>query len=177
MKRIILCFSAILVLCAAAHAQEVPRVEVAGSFSFLDANLRGPGQSLHLSGGGGSVAENLNSWFGGRMEIHAFGGTVSGTSVTAQTYTYGPVFSYRKFERFTPFADLQLGAIHASTGYLGISTSAVRFAMAAGGGTDINLNRRAAIRLQADYLMTRFLDLRQDNLQVSTGLVIRFGRR
>lgn len=177
MKRAILFLSAILFLGAATQAQEVPRFEISGGFSFLDANLHGSGQSFHLSGGGGSATENVNRWFGGRLQIDAFGGTVSGTKVTAQTFTYGPVVTYRKFERVTPFADVQLGAIHASAGYLGISASAFRFALRAGGGADINLNPKTAIRLQADYLMSRFLNLRQDNLQIATGLVFRFGKR
>jgi len=49
--------------------------------------------------------------------------------------------------------------------------------MTAGGGVDINLNQRVAIRVPGDYLMTRFLDLRQDNLQFSSGLVVHFGRK
>lgn len=175
MKRVIWLFSAILFLCAAARAQEVPAWEISGGYSFLDANLKGP--STHLSGGGGSATENLNRWFGGRLEINAYGGTTSGTTITAQTITYGPVFSYRKFDRFTPHANVQLGAIHASAGYLGISASATRFAMTSGGGVDINVNPRTAVRLQADYLMSRFLGLRQDNLQFSTGLVFRFGHK
>ena len=76
-----------------------------------------------------SVTENLNDWFGGRLEISAFGGTTEGTSVTAQTFTYGPVFAYHKFDRFIPYAHAQFGAIHASQGYLGISQSANKFAM------------------------------------------------
>jgi hypothetical protein len=46
-----------------------------------------------------------------------------------------------------------------------------------GGGADYNLSERAAIRFEGTYLMTRFFDLRQDNVQFSTGLVIRFGRK
>jgi hypothetical protein len=49
--------------------------------------------------------------------------------------------------------------------------------MTGGGGVDVNLNRRLAVRFQGDYLMTRFLDLRQDNLQFSSGLVVRFGHK
>jgi opacity protein-like surface antigen len=175
MKRVMWLLPAVLVLCAAAQAQDVPRVEISGGFSYLDANLNG--SKFHLIGGGGSATENLNGWFGGKFEVNAFSGTTSGTSVTAQTVTYGPVFAYRRFDRITPYADIRLGVIHASTGYLGISTSASRFAMTAGGGADINLNHRTAIRLQADYLMSRFLDLRQDNLLFSTGVVFRFGQR
>jgi opacity protein-like surface antigen len=175
MKRAPWLLFVILILGATVQAQEVPRVEISGGYSLLDANVNGT--SFRLNGGNVSATENLNKWFGGRLEFNAFSGTTSGTSVTAQTITYGPVFAYRKFERMTPFGHLQIGAIHASQGYLGISQSATKFALASGGGVDFNLNERFAFRVQGDYLMSRFLNLRQDNLMLSTGLVVRFGRK
>jgi opacity protein-like surface antigen len=176
MKRLIWLFPVVLVMCMTARAQEVvPRVEITGGYSYLDANVNG--SSFGLNGGFGSATENVNSWVGGRLDVHAFSGTTSGKSVTAQTFTYGPVFSYRRFARLTPSAHVQLGAIHASTGFLGISQSAFKFALAAGGGVDYSVNPHVAIRVQADYLMSRFLNLRQDNLQFSSGFVFRFGRK
>lgn len=166
---------AILLFCATAKAQYVPAWEAEGGYSYLKANINGT--SFNLDGGGGSLTENLNSWIGGRLDVHAWGGTELGTNVSAQTFTYGPVFSYRRFDRLTPFADLQLGAVHASQGYLGISESAFKFAMTGGGGADFALSDRAAIRVQGDYLMTRFLNSRQDNIQLTAGLVIRIGRK
>src|SRR6266849_4510185 len=175
MKRVIWLIPAVLLLCRTAPAQETPAWELSGGFSYLAANLNG--SRFHLNGGYGSVSESLNSWFGGRFEFGAFHGTVSGTNISAQTFTYGPVFSLRRYEKFTPYAHVQFGAIHASQGFLGISSSASKFAMASGGGVDFKINERAAIRVQADYLMTRFLNLRQDNLQFSGGLVIRLGKK
>jgi opacity protein-like surface antigen len=175
MKRVIWLIPVLLLLCRTAQAQETPAWELSGGYSYLAANLNGT--RFNLNGGYGSISENLNSWFGGRFEFSAFGGTVSGTKVSAQTFTYGPVFSLRRYEKFTPYAHIQFGAIHASQGFLGISTSAGKFAMASGGGVDYKINERAAIRLQGDYLMTRFLNLRQDNIQISAGLVIRFGKK
>lgn len=70
---------------------------------------------------------------------------MAGTNVSTWTITYGPVFSYRKHERFTPYGHVQFGAVHGSVGYLGIYASAFKFAMAPGGGVDINLNPRFAI--------------------------------
>lgn len=119
----------------------------------------------------------MNNWIGGRFEFNAYAGTVSGRSVTAQTFTIGPVVSYRKFDRITPYIHVQFGDVHGSQGYLGISTSANKFALNGGGGLDVKISDRAAVRLQADYLMTRFLGLRQDNLQPSAGVVIYIGRR
>ena len=175
MKRVLWLMPAILLFCATAKAQYVPAWEAEGNYSFLRANLNGT--SFNLNGGGGSLTENLNNWIGGRLEINAWGGAVAGTNVSAQTFTYGPVFSYRRFDRLTPFAHLQLGAVHASAGYLGISESAFKFAMTGGGGADFALSDRAAIRVQGDYLLTRFLNASQNNIQVTAGLVIRIGRK
>jgi Outer membrane protein beta-barrel domain len=175
MKRLLWIVPAILIFCVSAKAQNVPAWEVYGGYTYMRANLGGT--SFNLNGGGGSVSENLNNWFGGRFEVNAVGATIHGTNVSVQTYTYGPVVTYRRFDRLTPFAHLQLGAVHASPGYLGISEGAFKFALAGGGGADFALSERAAIRVQADYLMTQFLNQRQDNIQLSTGLVIRFGRK
>jgi opacity protein-like surface antigen len=161
--------------CSTVQAQETPEWEISGGYSYLKANLRG--SSFHLNGGAASLTENLNNWFGGRIEVNAYQGSVSGINVSAQTFTYGPVFAYRRYDKITPFAHVQLGAIHASQGYLGISQSAFKFAMSSGGGADLKINQNLAIRLQADYIMTRFLALRQDNLQGSVALVLRLGKK
>jgi hypothetical protein len=162
-------------VCVTAHAQEVPEWDISGGFSYVGANLNGT--KFNLTGGGGSLTENVNSWFGGRLEFNAYGGSESSTKVSAQTITYGPVFSYRHFNKWVPFANFQLGAIHGSKGYLGISESAFKFDLMGGGGMDFNINDRAGIRAEADYLRTRFLELRQDNLRLSAGLVIYFDRK
>ena len=49
--------------------------------------------------------------------------------------------------------------------------------MAMGGGLDVKLTRSLAFRvLQADYLLTRFGGVTQNNARLTTGLVYRFGR-
>ncbi|HXW54818.1 MAG TPA: outer membrane beta-barrel protein [Candidatus Cybelea sp.] len=175
MKPMLWIAPAILVLSVTAHGQVTPQWEISGDYSYARANLNG--SSFTLNGGGGALAQNLNDWFGARFEANAFGTTTAGTRVTMQTVTFGPVFTYRKLSRVTLYGDVEFGDVHASAGYLGISTSANKFAMNAGGGVDFALNERAAIRVQGNYLMTRFLNARQDNLQVSTALVIRIGQQ
>jgi hypothetical protein len=180
MKRVLWIVPAILALCISTRAQETPQWEIGGGYSYLHANMNSnsfTGPQFNLSGGHVTAEENLNNWFGGRIELNAFNGGVNGTNVSAETITYGPVFSFRRFDRITPFGHAQFGAVHAGVGYLGISQSAFKFAMSAGGGVDVNLNRRFALRFQGDYLMTRFLDLRQDSLQFSSGLVVHFGHK
>ena len=175
MRRLFWIVPAMLLCCAVAGAQETPEWEFNGGYSHLVANV-GNG-SFNLNGGGGSIGENVNNWFGGRLEINAWSGTVAGTHVTTQTYTFGPTFAYRRYERITPFAHVNLGAIHASAGFYGISESATKFALVPGGGVDIGLNPRFAVRLQGDYLASYFLNSRQDNFQFSAGLVFRYGTK
>ncbi len=177
MKRFVYLAALVLAFSLRAGAQDTPAWELSAGYSYLNANLSGPGPSFSLNGGGGSITQNVNDWFGGRVEINACGGSVLGTNVTAQTFTYAPVFSYRRSWRYTPFGEVQVGAIHGSQGYLGISQSANKFAIAPGGGVDFRLNDRLGVRVQAHYLMSRFLSLRQDNIQVSTGLVFYIGRK
>lgn len=184
MKRVLWLIPAVLLFSIAARAQEAPAAwEFSGGYSYLDADLKG--SHFHLNGGGGSVTENVNSWFGGRTEFNAYQGNeainTSGVttvySVNAQQITYGPVFSYRRFSRITPFGHVQLGVMHGSVHYLGISQSAFKFAVAPGAGVDIALNPRTAIRLNGEYLLTRFLSLTQQNVTASVGIVLRFGHR
>jgi hypothetical protein len=173
LRRTMWIIPAIMMMCMAAHAQAYSEWDAAGNFSYWDANLNGT--QFHLLGGGGSLTENMNPWFGGRLEFNAYSGTVASKNITAQTITYGPVFSYRRFSRLVPFGNFQIGAIHASQGYLGISEPAFKLDLTGGGGIDYDINSRAAIRAEGDYAMTRFLTLRQDNLRFSVGLVIHLG--
>jgi hypothetical protein len=177
MKKIFWMVPAILLFSISARAQEgvTPAWDISGGYSYLDANL---GHShFKLNGAMASADENLHSVIGGRVEVAVYHGTEGGTTVSAQTVTYGPVFSYRKFRAFTPYAHLQLGAIHASQGYLGISQSAIKFAASGGGGVDVHVTKMASIRLQADYMLTRFLTRNQNNLEGNLGLVFHFGRK
>jgi hypothetical protein len=177
MNKIFWIIPAILILSITARAQEsaVPAFEVSGGYSYLKANLGG--SSFNLNGATASATENLNSWFGGRVEIGAYHGTEAGNTVSAQTVTYGPVFTYRRLRGITPFAQVQLGAIHASQGYLGISETAIKFTAITGGGVDFRISRIASVRLQADYMMTRFLTMNQNNITGTVGLVFRFGNK
>lgn len=55
-----------------------------------------------------------------------------------------------------------------------ISDSQSKFAFALGGGLDVNVSDRIAVRVvHADYLRTRFLDERQNILRLSFGVVLK----
>lgn len=174
MKRLVWLVPAILLFCFTnAQAQETPAWEIAGGYSYLDGNLNGT--HFHLNGGGGSITENMNSWFGGRAEVNYYHGNDNGAVVSAQTITYGPVFSYRRFSRITPFAHVQVGVQHGSTGYLGISAGAFKFAAAPGAGIDFQVNRMVSVRVDGEYLLTGFLGLTQENAVGNVSLVFHIG--
>lgn len=104
-----------------------------------------------------------------------------GVHFKTHTFLAGPQFSWRR-ERFTLFAHELFGAGHTGidtdrTNFLVPGSSSNAFALAAGGGIDINLNSRLAWRVQPDYLRTTFFHSSQNNLRVSTGLVFKFGSK
>ena len=165
----------VLFFSVAVAAQQTPKVEVFAGYSHFLADLNDT--SFNLDGVHVSAAENLNSWLGGVLDFSTHYGTRAGVNVNTQSIMYGPRFAYRKSKAVTPSAHALFGAVRGSAGFAGISMSNYRFAVAAGGEIDVRINDRVAFRvIQADYMMTRFLNLRQDNIRVSTGFVFRFPR-
>ena len=50
--------------------------------------------------------------------------------------------------------------------------------MGLGGAVDVKVSDMVSIRIiQADYLLTRFLGTRQDNIRASAGIVLTFGKK
>jgi hypothetical protein len=166
----------LLILPVSALAQETPQVEVFGGYSNLNANMNA--SSVNLNGVNFSVAENLNSWFGGALDISSHFGTENGFRTNTQSLTYGPVFSYRKNKTIVPFGHAMLGAVRGGPEYLGISKPEERFGVYTGGGLDVKVTPHVALRvIQADYLMTRFSNARQDNIRLSAGIILLFGHK
>jgi len=163
----------------------VPQVEVSGGYSYVRANPANSNGGFNLNGGSGSLTYNFTDHFSavGEFGGYHFSGLPAGLSSTMYTYLFGPRISLRKSGRVTPFAQVLLGGgrLNASSG--GVDAGENGFAMAVGGGVDLNVNSRFAIRLvQADYLLTRFANVNgssvtQNNARISAGLVFRFGSR
>lgn len=167
---------------------DTPAVEISGSYSYLRTNLISPGGCCFgVNGGNGGVAFHFSRWFAVAGEIGGYEASDargSGRSLVLTTYTVGPRLSLRTDSRLTPFAEGLVGGGHASgtlyTGAGGLGSNSAFVAMA-GGGIDIRVSRRVAIRaLQADYLFSKFKNGsndRQNNLRLSGGIVFRFGSR
>ena len=154
---------------------DAPRVEVFGGYAHNIGNAQG---------WNASAAVNANRWFG---VVADFGGLTAKEreqdiegEITANTYLFGPQFSYRGNKWVTPFGRVLLGAVNvraaATSVNQSLEVSETSFSYGAGFGLDIRVNRFVAIRvLQADYIHTRFLEEGQHNGRVSFGIVLRFG--
>jgi hypothetical protein len=189
MKRWGLLCAGILLFSGIASAQDVPKIEVFAGYSYVYSSTPIPAipgiRGTNYNGGSASGAFNFNKWFGvvgdfGGYHTGSIGGIpiVPGFRVSANVYSYvgGPRFSYRA-DKFTIFAQSLFGGAHAA--FLGTSTNS--FAMNLGGGADVNLSPRFAIRaIQAEYVLTRFnfagllVPGSQNNARISTGIVIKF---
>jgi hypothetical protein len=98
------------------------------------------------------------------------GGCVGSGGLNERNILVGPRVSM-SLGRIRPFAEALFGAGHINTNNDGSDTS---FATAIGGGLDYKIIRPIAWRVQADYVQTRFFDATQNNLRISTGIVVRF---
>ncbi len=172
----LLCFL-VLALSLSAMAQEFPKAEVFGGYSYIRANVAGSGFNLH--GGIGSVSFNPSNWLGivGEFGGYKITGLPSGVTGNVVTYLFGPKIAARgRHERITPFAQVLFGGARVSGSAFGSTASENQFAMSAGGGIDVKAGPRFSLRLgQVEYLMTKFTDglnNRQNNFRYSVGIVI-----
>ena len=92
-------------------------------------------------------------------------------SFTENNYLFGPRVSV-SVAKLRPFAEVLVGAAHVNVNNgFGSDTS---FADAIGGGVDYKFFHLLAWRLQGDYVGTRLLGATQNNVRISTGIVVRF---
>ena len=181
-----------------------PRFELFVGYSYLQAvpKLAVGNRLVWLNGGSASAAFNVNRHLGLVADFGAYTNSqmrftgaytstvnVNNSNVAVLTYLFGPRYSFPKYDRITPFAQVLFGGVHANLVTLTGCTSSCTllpaqdsFAMTAGGGLDLKVHRHFAIRIiQAEYLMTRFASYTtgatgaQNDMRLSAGLAYRFG--
>jgi outer membrane immunogenic protein len=175
-----------------ANAQSAPsyKLEVGAGYNFLHTNAP-PTQCgcFDMNGGTVSLAYHLKPAFSLVGEFQVLNnGNVSATGHDLKLFTYlvGPRYSFvTSRSRLHPFGEVLVGGSHASGSLY--STSAATsgkvngFAASIGGGLDVALTPHITFRaVQIDYLLTKLpngANSRQNNLSLSTGVVLRFGSR
>ena len=182
MRRILWLMLGLVLFALNTAAQENPKAEIFGGYSYLHSSIAGDGASFN--GGSGSLAFNMNKWFGvvGDIGVYHHSSSFAGcgectVSATDVTYLFGRKVAYRENSRFTPYAHLLFGGAHQGLSFGGASSGENAFALALGGGFDARVSPRIAVRIiQVDYLRTSFtdgVDDRQNNARISTGIVVR----
>jgi opacity protein-like surface antigen len=178
MRRLLFAAALVALVAVGARAQEeTPQAEVFGGYAY-------GGSGSH--GWDGSVAFNANRWLGG---VADFGGQYtsidtpdSSERIRTHSFLFGPRFSARRKRNITPFAHALFGAAHldsrAHEAGLDLHFTDNSFALALGGGLDVRLGRRVAVRaFQLDYLRTGFFDQTQHKGRITFGLVLRLGKK
>lgn len=182
-----------LALSVIAQAQEAPRVEVFGGYSYMRLEDTGiDGQDRDLNGYNVSGAITIFK------KSIAIKGDVSGhfgdlltnvpnrTDLGQTTFLFGPQFTFRKSERIQPFAHALFGVarIKLENDAIPGSITDTGFAFAVGGGVDVKaISSKLAVRvIQADFVRTKLDPLNigdstsSNNFRISTGIVLRFGK-
>ena len=153
-----------LLLSLAAVAEDTPKAEVFGGYQYT---RLGGGSGVNLNGWNGALTGNFNKWFGVTADFSGSYKSVSGVSLSAYSYTFGPVVALRR-GKVTPFAHALFGGFHLSPG------STDGFAMAVGGGVDFKVAPKIAVRaIQVDWLSLRAQGTTENNnARISAGIVL-----
>ncbi|HVP50433.1 MAG TPA: outer membrane beta-barrel protein [Candidatus Bathyarchaeia archaeon] len=176
MKKSLVLIAVALMCTMTAFAQDVPKFEVAGGYSYVNFH---PGlsqiTSQNFNGGGGAFVYNITPLIGIKADFMGYavgtgwtkklidaGYPVTGSaSGNMFTYMFGPQFKLHT-GRYQPFAEALFGAAH-SNGYgtalyciSGNDSASCNlkngngnnnaFAMAYGGGLDIKMSNRIQLR-------------------------------
>jgi opacity protein-like surface antigen len=187
------------IFCGPANAQDVPRYEIFGGYSYLNAdtnNLATPSRQS-ANGWEASFSWNYNKWFalegdvGGYYKTEAVNTANLGLDlgivnlkVSDYGYLGGPRFNFRPV-----FFHALVGGDHLTGSVPSVvsgSASQDSFAAAFGGGVEWRVASHWAVRGSADYALTRHNILNlipgisgktytQDNFRVSAGLVFLLG--
>lgn len=159
-----------------------PNIDIFGGYSYVNADTSGvPLLASRQSANGweASVSGNVYKWLAAEGDLSGYyKSDLLGTGVNASDFAYaggprvnlGPVFVHAL-----------IGADRLSLSAGGLSLSQTSFASAFGGGVQIPVAPRWAVRASADYVLTHHsaepfvASFTQNNFRVSAGIVFRWG--
>jgi opacity protein-like surface antigen len=180
------------VLCLSnAVAEDWPRYEASANYTFAHFSTDVGAPPLNANGGNLQFAFNFNKWVSGVAEVGAvrLSSFVDNTDFpgsspqrdTILTYMVGPRLTFRQ-SRIAPYIQTLFGGASVLGSTLISNRAQAGFAMTAGGGLDVKVNRHVSLRaLQVEYFSTLLDNLRvegdkwQINLRASAGIVFTFG--
>jgi outer membrane immunogenic protein len=172
---------------SAAAAKDGSHPELALAYNYVHSNTpAGDCGCFSLNGGSATFAWPLRhaglSLVGDVSVTHAGSISSSGLDLTLGTYTAGARYSLPG-GHLRPFGQVLVGVAHSSGSLVegsdaSTASSGAAFASLMGGGVDLHATHHFSIRLvEADYLLTTFYNgsnNHQNNLRISTGVVLRF---
>jgi opacity protein-like surface antigen len=204
MKRCTSVIGAAMLLVSTAAAQDWPKYETSLNYTFTRFNSATNVPAFRANGGSGQFAYNFNRWLGGLVDLGAVhNGNIHNVHLdsTITNYLAGPRVSVLRGSRVTPYFQVLVGGVYATTSTAaplaliaqdageipnGTAIRATRqetaFGMSAGGGLDIKLSKHVSFRpIQVEYFLTRLQNLRtfndnsQNNIRYSAGFNFTFG--
>jgi hypothetical protein len=161
------------------YEQNVPRLEVFGGFSLMNAGTDGLANRQNVGGFESSVAYNVNRWLAAEGNVAAYYKTINIIGVgTFGFHDYllagGPRVNVRKV-----FIHTLVGMDHlaSNTYFDGFGPSSGNNVLAAelGGGVQWKVARHIGLRTSADYVLSRFEGYIQSSVRVTVGVVFDFG--
>ena len=145
----------------------------------MNAGTSGLASRQNVVGFEGSVAINANRWLAGEANFGGYYKTLTILNVGTfgfHDYTAmgGPRFNIRK-----AFVHALVGIDHLTGSANFYTTNGTSrdnaLAGAFGGGVQWNVSRQFALRTSADYVLSRFGGLTQNNFRVTLGIVFEAG--
>jgi hypothetical protein len=154
-----------------ARAQDTPRVQVFGGYSYtrFDSPSFGFANPSNLNGYNFSPAYNIFPGFGVVAELSG----QYNSKMNLRDLTVGPQILFPRGNK-TFFGHLLIGDGRSFVN-VGFGEGDTSRAVILGGGMDLDVTPRFAWRVfQVDYVHTALFSATQDNLRLSTGLVYRW---
>ncbi len=173
---------ALLALSLLATKMQAQTADLGVSMVAAHSLRTGPQQNFWLEGG--SIELGLQAWKGLGIAANVTGlhsGSIGGTGIPISlvTATFGPRYRLHLGHTLSLYGEGLIGEANGFDGSFptphGVQNSANSFAVQAGGGVDIKVNKHLAVRaLQVNWLRTQLpnaADNVQNHLQLGAGLV------
>ena len=177
MKKLMWAAVALTFVAMTSVAQNTPKADVAVGYDYLHVSASGSG--ANLNGFGASVAYNVSDAIGIVGDLGYYHGSPSGVSLNDTSFTFGPRFSIRKYDKATPFVQALFGGSHLSASFGGFTGSSNPFAFAFGGGVDFAIPNHSniAFRPEFDYLGQRSNGTTLNGARIGIGIVFHLGEK